>query len=283
MDERDFELLQVLNETKNVTKAAALLYMTQSALSKRISAINDELKTKIVLSSRKGIVFTPEGEIVLEQIKKAASELRNMRDMINANSGYVGGSLNIGVSTNYAIYLLPEILYSYREKYPQVTTNITTDHSRKLYTSLTEGKIDAAILRGEYPWTGNKHLVRRESVCAIFHEKYQNQSLKLVPYLGRRSDAVFEREIAYWLRENDIAPEPKGIYLDSITTCVEMVKRGIGWAIVPEICLVNFPGIVQPLFFKNGEPFIRSTYVMHSEAVGKLPQVQAFVDLIKDY
>ena len=283
MDERDFEFLQVLSETKNITKAADLLYMTQSALSKRISAINDELDTTIILSSRNGIIFTPEGEIVLEHIKKAASELKAMREMIDASKNYISGSLNIGISVNYALYLFPDILTVYRNKYPHVNTNVTTEHSRKLYTNLTDGKIDVAILRGEYPWHGHKHLIKQESVCAIFHEQYQHQSLKEIPYLGRKTDAAFEREIIRWLRENDITPEPHGIYVDSITTCVEMVKRGIGWAIVPEICLTNFDGIVKPLCFKNNKPFIRPTYIMYSEAAAKLPQIQAFVDVIKNF
>ncbi len=43
MNERDFELLSALNQTKNITRAADLLYITQSALSKRINALEEEL------------------------------------------------------------------------------------------------------------------------------------------------------------------------------------------------------------------------------------------------
>ena len=43
MDERDFELLDILEKTKNITHAADLLYVTQSSLSKRITAIENEL------------------------------------------------------------------------------------------------------------------------------------------------------------------------------------------------------------------------------------------------
>jgi DNA-binding transcriptional LysR family regulator len=43
MDEKDFELLEVLDETRNITHAADKLYMTQSALSKRIKSMEQEL------------------------------------------------------------------------------------------------------------------------------------------------------------------------------------------------------------------------------------------------
>ena len=58
MDEKDFELLSVLNETRNITKAAERLFMTQSALSKRIKAIEKDLEIEMLLRSRQGIHFT---------------------------------------------------------------------------------------------------------------------------------------------------------------------------------------------------------------------------------
>ena len=49
MDERDFELLTALDKTKNITHAADLLYVTQSSLSKRINAIEQELDIKLLI------------------------------------------------------------------------------------------------------------------------------------------------------------------------------------------------------------------------------------------
>ena len=73
MDEKDFELLEVLDETRNITHAADKLYMTQSALSKRIKSMEQELGVEILLRSRQGIRFTPAGEKVLEHSRAAWS------------------------------------------------------------------------------------------------------------------------------------------------------------------------------------------------------------------
>ena len=64
MDEKDYELLHALDETRNITHAADKLYMTQSALSKRIKALEQELGVEIVLRSRQGIRFTPAGSMI---------------------------------------------------------------------------------------------------------------------------------------------------------------------------------------------------------------------------
>lgn len=84
------------------------------------------------------------------------------------------------------------------------------------------------------------------------------------------------------MREKHLQLKNSGIFVDDITTCVEMVQRGLGWSIVPDICLKNFDGIIEPLTFDNGEPFVRSTYIMYNNNVTELPQVNAFIELLKN-
>lgn len=282
MDERDFELLITLKETGNITHAADRLYITQSSLSKRILAIEKELNTCILLRSRLGVHFTPEGEIVLKRVSEVACLMDIMRNELENQKGYVCGTLNVGVSINYALYHLPELLASYHQKYPHVTTRISTDQSRNLYRQIVNNKIDAAIIRGEYDWKGEKILLNRENVCAIRSLNDANRSLHCLPYIGRKTDLQFEREISQWVHEKHLQLKHSGIFVDDITTCVKMVQRGLGWSIVPDICLKNFDGIIEPLTFDNGEPFVRSTYIMYNNNVTELPQVNAFIELLKN-
>ena len=80
MTERDFEILEVLNKTKNITHAADLLYINQSALSKRIIAIEEELGVTLMIRSRQGIHFTAVGEKVLYYSQEAKKLLELMRE-----------------------------------------------------------------------------------------------------------------------------------------------------------------------------------------------------------
>ena len=61
-----------------------------------------------------------------------------------------------------------------------------------------------------------------------------------------------------------------------------MVRRGLGWSIVPEIALKNFDGSISPCFFENGEPFVRKTYLLCQKESLVLPQVNAFAELLKN-
>ena len=55
MDERDYALLDILGQTGNITRAADRLFITQSALSKRIQGIERELDVQLLLRSRQGV------------------------------------------------------------------------------------------------------------------------------------------------------------------------------------------------------------------------------------
>jgi len=282
MDEQDFQLLAVIDETGNITHAADRLYVTQSSVSKRIRQMEQELGTTLLIRSRQGVHFTPAGEIVLRHVHAALDGLDAMRQEIGQSRGKVAGTLAIGTSINYGMYRLPEQLTAYQSRYPLVHTRVTVDRSQDLFAHLLKGRYDVAILRGEFEWGGERILLGRESVCAITCDRDRDRPLASLAQITRRTDAAMEREIAQWMRENRIPASQSRIIVNSTATCVEMVRRGLGWGIVPEMCLAGFTGGIRPLSFANGEPLVRSTYMMVTEQGKELPQVQAFVTLIRE-
>lgn len=283
MDEKDFELLQVLEETRNITKAAEKLYITQSALSKRIRTIERELGGELLLRSHRGIRFTPFGETVLFYTRAAAEELELMRKKLDTLHEGVCGTLNAGISVNYALYQFPDAMAEYHRTYPNVKLLITTDQSRNLYHQMLEGKLDVAVIRGEYVWDGMQFLLGQENVCVICSRELENTPLNEYQYICRKTDSSMEAMTLRWMNENGLGTQSNSFCVDSITACVEMVKRGVGWGIVPEIGLKEFDGCIRPCIFENGEPFVRKTYLMCQKDALALPQVNAFVELLKKY
>lgn len=281
MTEQDYQIIDKIEQTGNITRAADQLFVTQSALSKRIAAIEQELGVPLLIRSRQGVRFTPQGETVLHHVRKVLKELSDMKTELEVSKDIVSGTLKAGISINYAQYTLPDVLSSFRTAYPHVSTHISTGQSRHLYRHLLEGQLDVVILRGEYEWKEGRILLSREKICAICSREDSGKPLCEIPYIGRGTDSAFERELLQWIRENNLQSVQNGIHVDSITTCVEMVTRGLGWAVVPEICLREFEGDIRPLVFRNGEPFVRSTYLLYPDEAANLPQVQAFIDTIR--
>lgn len=281
MEERDFEALEALWQTKNITKAADKIYTTQSALSKRLASLEEELGVTMFLRSRQGISFTPDGETVLEYSRKARGNLKEMREALSRNKEYLCGTLNAGFSINFAQYKLPDLLRLFTTEHPHVKLHVMTDQSRNIYARLVRGEVDVAVVRGEYPWKEHKFLLSRERICAIKSRSDSGKPLSCLRYIDRQTDAAFTEEAGQWLRENGLQLDREGICVDDLSTCVELVGKGLGWAIVPEICLGSFQGEITPLSFKDGEPFTRSTYLMCSKSAAGLAQVQAFIGIAR--
>ena len=282
MDEKDFEILSILNETRNITRAAKQLYITQSALSKRIKAIEKELGIEMLIRSRQGIRFTPAGEAVLTHSTCAAREMELMRRHIDTMNEEICGTLNTGISINFALYKLPDILADYHKKYPNVNLQITTGQSRHLYRQMLDGSLDIAVLRGEYPWDGIQFLLSQENICLVYNQEYEGTPLSDYLYISHKTDISQSAMMTRWMHEQNLNPRTNGVCLDSITACTEMVKRGIGWGLLPEIALENFHGCKKPCTFIDGEPFIRHTYILCQREAVELPQVNAFMEILKN-
>lgn len=283
MTEKDFELLRVLDETRNITKAADRLYLTQSALSKRIQCLEKELETELLIRSRQGIHFTPAGELALDHCRKASREMDLLRKGLVCIGEEISGTLNAGISVNFALYRLPDILAAYHEHYPKVKLKITTGQSRHLYKQMLDGTLDVAVLRGEFAWDDMRFLLSQESICVVCTQRYADRPLSSYMYIDRCSDLSQEALINRWMREQGLSTHSSGFRMDSITACMEMIRRGLGWGLVPQIALDGFDGCIRPCYFENGEPFTRRTYIFCQNDALKLPQVKTFVEALKAY
>jgi len=283
MDTQDIQLLMTLHRTSNITRTAEELYTTQSSVSKRIRQLEKELGIILVLRSRLGIQFTPAGEIVLRHIRAITRELTSMNQELNDTQGIISGTLRIGVSINYAMYRLPPILRRYQECYPLVHTQTIIEVSQKIYSMFIAGQMELAVVRGEYSdWDGPRMLLGREPICVITCRAHEHLPLDELPQVIRKADTEMERDTALWRREHKIPTAKNQVFANSTATCIEMVRHGLGWGIVPEICLAHFDGCIRPMRFADGRPLVRSTYLLYTEQTAALPQIRAFIDLLAE-
>ncbi len=278
MDEIDFEMIKNLNSTKNITKTADQMNLTQSAISKRISNIEYELNTVLFTRSHSGVHFTPSGEKVLQYCTLISENISEMKNCLRETSGDVFGTLTIGVSDNYMLYHLPDLVAVFHKNYPNVDLKIKTQKGHLLYPMVLSDELDIAIIRGDYKWEGFKTLLSREAMCVVFNKEFEGQDLSSYTYIDRGTDSVQYSLMAKWRHENGIKPSEHIIKVDSITSSMDLVKRGLGWSLIPEIALEDFDGCSIPCFFADGEPFVRSTFLYCKSNVYQLPQAKAFIN-----
>ena len=122
-------------------------------------------------------------------------------------------------------------------------------------------------------------MLEREPVCLIRSRENADVPLNEMRYIGRDANPEHMSMKARWLMEHKMEPCSQ-LNVDGLSTCVAMVKAGLGWSIVPEICLNYFDGISEPLFFADGTPLSRSTYLLYRKRESELPQVREFIRMV---
>ncbi|SDF29691.1 LysR family transcriptional regulator [Sporomusa acidovorans] len=281
MDDKDWLMLQVISEEKNITKTAERLYLSQPAISQRLKNLEREFGIKILHRNAGGVSFTSQGEYLLDYAKVMLTQYRDVKERILNMENTVQGTLRLGTSSIFAHYELPDILRGFREQYPQVEVFLKTGLSHTINRALLRGEISVAILRGDYIWNEGQLLLRNEPICLVSSSPIELNDLPNQPQISYKTDGPLYDIIQEWLRQSFSHPPLNPMEVDNMDTCRQMVLKGLGWAILPEIGLQKHDNLyTRALYWKNGKPLRRKTRLLYQHSSLELSVVKAFVDYI---
>lgn len=144
-DIRDAEVVREVVRCGGFRAAATRLNLTQSAISARVSGLEERLGITIFDRSRRGARLTPQGRAFLEQ----AARLVVLRDAIvegvSPHAGFVG-TLRIGVAETIVHTWLAGMLTRVRDGLPKIRIELSVETSPVLAQKLVEDEIDVAVM-----------------------------------------------------------------------------------------------------------------------------------------
>ncbi|GGA19659.1 LysR family transcriptional regulator [Psychrobacillus lasiicapitis] len=283
MDEKDWHIITTLYEEKNITKAAGRLYISQPALSYRIQQMEKEFDSKIVSRGKKGVEFTVKGEFLVQYAQDMIDQLRKTKEQILNMDNTVKGTLRLAVSGLFARYELPSLLKEFLSIYPEVEVNLKTGWSSDIHQMLQKEESHLGIVRGDYSWKENKILLREEKICIASSKKIAFDELPYLPRVNYQTDHSLKNTIANWWQETYSVPPMISMEVDRLDTCKELVLNGLGYAILPEICIKNDEDLyIAPILLQENKYLLRNTWIFYRDATLELAQVKAFIDFLSD-
>lgn len=284
MDKRDWFILKTVFEEKNLTRASEKLYVSQPSLSYRIKKIEEFFNVKLFIKSRRGLNFTAEGEYLVKYANNMIQKLQETRDVLKNMDNEVTGTLRLGVSSNFALYILPTLLRTFSDKFPKVNFKLDTMLSTEVMGLLSDESVHAAIVRSDYPWSGEKDLLKEENLYIISSTEISLSELPNYKMIQYTTDQSLKNTIETWWNERFIDPPTVEMELNRLGSCIEMVKNGFGYAIVPEICLKKGDNLfTKEIKYKNDSPVLRQTWLMYSKQSEQLNMVKYFIDFMKEW
>lgn len=139
---------------EHVTRAAARLNLTQSAVSAAVTAL--EKRHAVTLFNRigRGIELTAEGRSFVHEaqavLSRASAAEQVLEDLVKQPSG----PLRLGASQTVASYWLPERLMSFHEAYPRVELHLTAGNTETVARDVHQGAVDIGVVEGDLQEAG---------------------------------------------------------------------------------------------------------------------------------
>lgn len=283
MENRDWHIIQALHTEKNITKAAQLLYMSQPALTSRLQHIEREFNVQLVIRSTKGIQFTPEGEYLVKISDEMLGRLNNIKNEIRNLSNTTAGTIEIGASNYLTLYTLPKILQQFKELYPHADFKVATDWSKDIFGLVANNKVHVGFVSIDYGGCKDIHLLYEEPICVASTTPFELKDLPHMPCIDFKSDYLLKMQKDKWWREHFTEPPLISMHVDKLANCKEMVRYGLGYAILPERITFDLPNLQKHyLTNSNGDKLMRKTWMIANSDALELPVVRLFVDFIKN-
>jgi DNA-binding transcriptional LysR family regulator len=146
MTQKQLEYFIMIATTKNVTKAAQKLYISQPALSSHIKQLETELKTQLFIRNHRNLELTPAGEFFLIRAKELLTHQQNIINEIQAFSKSRQLNLRLGLMTGNIYRNIPDLLIAYKQANPSFSYNITNTSSSKVFAGVKNHTFDIGFM-----------------------------------------------------------------------------------------------------------------------------------------
>lgn len=145
-----YHIFYTVAKCQNISAAAKLLYISQPAISKSISRLEQALHTTLFIRKSRGVSLTLEGELLFKQVDTAFNAIRLGEERLKKVNALGLGQLSVGVSTTLCRYVLLPYLQAFTHAHPHVKISISCQSSYQTIKALENGAVDIGLI-GEPP------------------------------------------------------------------------------------------------------------------------------------
>ncbi|HHN65401.1 MAG TPA: LysR family transcriptional regulator [Nitrospirae bacterium] len=295
MEDHRLKAFCLLAEMKSFSKAAEAKFITQSAMSHLIKNLEEELGIKLINRHPKTISLTPAGRVFYQHAKRILALYREMENDIYRIANKVKGVLYIGATATAAVYLLPQVLYDFLKRYPEVRIELSVRSTESILEGLEKGTIDIGIIEGDAkkPHLSSDEIAEDEIVLIASddnplsgRDSIAPEELITQPFIMPEKGSGLREFIEDFFHNNSINPEDIRIsmIIDNPELIVQVVQSGMGISFVSKWAVFKAlkDGTIRVLPIKNTR-LRRRFYTVTLEAIPSALAVKTFREFIRGY
>lgn len=275
---------------RNLSRAAAVLHVTQPALTARLHALEAELGMHLFTRGRRGMALTDAGRAFLPYAERALAAVDDGAAMLVELKRGGTGELVLGAAPAISTYVLPRLLVRFTERHPRVRLSVRTGHSEEVMDMVLRREVDLGLVRElRHPGIESHPLYDDELVLVAeanhplaahsVVEPAAMASVRLI--LFDRTSSYYDLTNAYFRAAGAAA---SGVMeLDNIDAAKQMVGQGLGIALLPRTAVADelADGRLRAITIRGAQPIRRRIVAIRRRDVGLVAgPTAAFLEIL---
>lgn len=280
-------IFQAAADAGSFTHAGESLGLSQSAVSRQVSALEQDLEVPLFHRHARGLILTEQGEMLLRTVRDVMLKLSAVKTRLSDSRDKPHGELRVtttlGIGTNWLTPRLGEFL----ELYPEIELKIILSDD-ELDLGMREADVALRMREPVQP-----DLIRRRLFTMHFHAYASAEYLKRHGQPRTLEDLDAHRILAYTgdtphlfasisalptLGREPKKPRTIALNVNNMTALLRAVEAGVGIAILPDYLIAENSGLVR-LLPQTDMPEL-DCYLVYPEEMKSVARVQVFRDFL---
>ena len=287
MDWDRIRIFYTVAEAGSFTRAGDDLGLSQSAVSRQVSALERELKAPLFHRHARGLILTEQGDLLFRAARDMRLRLENTRARLEETSERPSGELKVTTTVGLGSLWLIQRIAEFLDTYPDVRISLILT-SEELDLAMREADVALRLRRPEQPdliqrrlFTVHFHVYASTDYIKRFGEPKTVEDLddhRLISFGGDQPSYLLS---VHWLgtigRESQ-PPRPYHLVVNNIPALRSAVETGAGIAVLPDYAVDGNTRLVRVL--RDIEMPALESYLVYAEEMRGVARVQVFRDFL---
>jgi len=281
------KIFYTVAEASSFTKAATILNLSQSAISRQIQTLEQDLKVQLFERHARGLVLTDNGEYLFKSAHEVISKLKDVESTLSGYKDKLNGKLTITTVVSFGTTWLTPRIKDFMDLHPEMEVELIFD-DKELDLSTREADVAIRMRRPKL-----LNLIQKKFVDFNYHIYGSNEYLEKNGYPKNLKDLDSHKFITYgrgapspvynpdWVLKHGTKEGKKRrsvMKVNSVYGLLLAVQSGVGLAALPDYIAHNIPNLTKVLPNETGKP--TETYFVYPASLKNNAKLIAFRNFI---
>jgi DNA-binding transcriptional LysR family regulator len=287
-------LFRLVAESGSFTRAAQTTGLTQSAITRQIQSIEQQLGLSLLNRTTRSVVTTPAGKFLLQESAPVLGDVDVLLRRLREEYSDVPREVRVGVSRSVSLAYLPGFFSANMKQGPTVISRVTHESSQTILASLESDALDVGVLLPPARLSSRLHITHRFRDAFTFIANADQLSASKInvkkpaelgrwldtqPWLALQDTTQTGRRLSAWLKSQKLQVR-SAMELDNFDLIINLVAVGVGVSLVPQRSLALYARRHALVRLPWPKRFVRELVVVVRRQRKTPEHIQRFVENI---